>query len=115
MTFKYYMQLAGLHLSRKQESLTCIKQGNVLKRDGCIYPPVSPLLAECADTLLQVCVHGAGEPPSLGDLLPQGIVVLDKTQDMAPLAVGPQAVAGHQAGWRGSRARDTVPRTVTTL
>lgn len=64
----------------------------------CQYLVVGALLSECVQTLLQLCVHAARQLPALRDLLAEGAVVLNQTQNMSAVAIGPHPVARHQAG-----------------
>lgn len=73
----------------------------------CQYLVVRAQLSECVQTLLQLCDHAAWQLPTVRDLLAEGAVVLNQTQNVAAIAIGPHPVARHQA--RGS-PRDAVSR-----
>lgn len=62
-----------------------------------LYLAVGAQLSERVQTLLQLCRHAARQLAALGDLPAEGAVVLHQTQDVAAVAVGPHAVARHQA------------------
>lgn len=71
---------------------------NILNMIVCLYLVVRALLFECVQTLLQLCVHAARQLTAVCDLLAEGVVVLNQTQNMAAVAIGPHPVARHQAG-----------------
>jgi len=70
----------------------------VIAFPGDLYLVVRGLQFERVQTLLQLLVHAARQLTPLRDLPAEGVVVLDQTQDVAPVAVGPHPVARHQAG-----------------
>lgn len=63
----------------------------------CQYLVARVQLSECVQTLLQLCDHAAWKFPALGDLLAEGVVVLNQTQNMAAITISPHPVAWHQA------------------
>ena len=68
------------------------------------YLVVGALLSERVQTLLQLGHHAVRQLPSVRDLLAEGAVVLNQTQNMAAVAIGPHPVARHQARGSASHA-----------